>query len=102
VTVLQICVGAPVLVPEVWPACAVVRGVAGERGWHVRILELGRIARDESDPRPTRGGDRREGDDVVLDDDVGLDFAEDLLESFVDVLRPVHERREGRLYKAAS
>ena len=35
------------------------------------IPQLERVARDDPRPRPARGRDRREADDVVLDDDVG-------------------------------
>ena len=41
--------------------------------------------------------DRREADDVVLDDHVGLDLVEDLAEAVVDVTRPVAQRPPGRL-----
>jgi ribosomal 50S subunit-associated protein YjgA (DUF615 family) len=41
--------------------------------------------------------DRREADDVVLDDHVRLDLVEDLAEPVVDVARAVAERAPGRL-----
>jgi transcriptional regulator with XRE-family HTH domain len=41
--------------------------------------------------------DRREAEDVVLDDDVRLDLVEDLAEAVVDVPRAVTERTPGRL-----
>ena len=41
--------------------------------------------------------DRREADDVVLHDHVGLDLVEDLAEPIVDVARAVAQRSPGRL-----
>jgi hypothetical protein len=41
--------------------------------------------------------DRREADDVVLDDRVRLDLVEDLAEPVVDVARSVAKRAPGRL-----
>ena len=97
----QLAVAAAVLRPERGPAGSIVRGVAGEDRGHVRIEQLGRVARGDPDPRSARGGQGREGHDVVLDDDVGPELVEDLEEPRVDVLRAVDERAPGRLDEPA-
>ena len=49
-----------------------------------------------------RVSDRREGDDVVLDDHVGLELAEDLAQPIVGVARAVAERRKVGSMNSAS
>jgi hypothetical protein len=88
---------ARVLVAIRVPARPVADGVARERRRERGILQLERVARDDSRPRPTRGEDRREADDVVLHDHVGLNLVEDLPQPVVDVPRAVAEGAERRL-----
>ena len=88
---------ARVLRAELVPAGAVAGRIAGEDRRDVRILHLERVARDDARPRPPGVVDRREADDVVLDDHVGLDLVEDLAQPIVDVARAVAERAPGRL-----
>ena len=66
------------LVEEARPAGPICGRVARRERRDRRILELGGIARHDPDPRPTRAGKRREGHDVVLDGDVGVELIEDL------------------------
>ncbi len=84
------------LLEEARPAGPIRGRVPGRERRDGGILELGRIARHDPDPRPARTGQRREGHDVVLDDDVGLELVEDLEQPRVDVLRAVDQRLEGR------
>ena len=78
------------------PLAAVGRRIAREDGRHGRIAQLGRVARERAHPARAAREDGGEGDDVVLDDHVGLDLGEDLAQARLDVDRAVAERLEGR------
>ena len=54
------------------------------------------IARRDPDPRPARRRERREADDVVLDDDVGRELVDDLGQARMDVHRAVDQGPPGR------
>ena len=79
------------------PAARVGGGVARRERRHDRVLDLGRVARHDPRPRPAARHHRRERDHVVLDDHVGLQLADDLLEARVHVDRAVDQRLPGRL-----
>jgi hypothetical protein len=92
---VHLLVGGAVGVPEVGPAGAVLGRQAGEDRRQVGVLDLQRVAGVDPGPRAAGGEERREGDDVVTGDEVGLQLAEDLRQSLVDVLGPVDQRLEG-------
>jgi hypothetical protein len=85
-----------VLRPERVPLAPVVERQTGEGRRQLGVLHLERVAGDDPHPRATARRDRREADDVVLDDDVRRQLVEDLRESIVDVRGAVHERLPGR------
>ncbi len=90
-----------VLGPELVPAGPVAGRIAGEDGRYVGIRHLERVAGDDPHPWPARVVDRREADDVVLDDHVGPHLVEDLAQTVVDVARAVAERPPRRLDELA-
>src|SRR4029077_20796649 len=69
---------------------------AGEGRRDRLVLDLSWVAGGNSNPGTTGGEQRREADDVVLDDDVGLDLLEDLQQPIVDVLGAFDQRLECR------
>ena len=81
---------------ELLPAVALVAGEAGEDRRHLGVLDLGRVAGGDPRPGPAAREQGREADDVVLDDEVGLQLVDDLAQSLVDVAGAVEERLEGR------
>jgi hypothetical protein len=93
---VQLAVGVTVGGPERLPAAAVGARQAGEGGRYLGVLDLGRVAGGDPGPGPAAGEQRREADDVVLDDEVGLQLVDDLAQALVDVASPVDERLEGR------
>ena len=76
---------------ELVPAGRVAGRVAGERRRQRRVLQLERVAGDDPHPRPAGGEHGREADDVVLDDHVRLELAEDLAEALVHVASAVDQ-----------
>ena len=83
------------LVEERAPPGPIGHRIARRERRDQRVLDLGRIAREEPDPRARRGHDRREAHDVVLDDHVRRELVDDVLEPRLDVLRAVDQRPEG-------
>ena len=76
---------------ELVPAGAVTGWIARERGRQLGVLQLERVAGDDPSPGPAAREHGGEGDDVVLDDHVWLELAEDLAQPLVDVARPIDE-----------
>src|SRR6185295_12376684 len=89
------------LVEEGRPRRAIRRGVARGERRDGRVLDLRGIAGGDAYPRAAGGGQGREADDVVLDDDLGPELVDDLAQPAVDVLRAVDERLPGRLDELA-
>ena len=81
------------------PLRPVGRRVAGEDRRDVRPAHLERVARHDPDVRRVGGHQRRERDDVVLDDHVGPLPGDDLLQLRLAVLRAVDQRLERRLHE---
>src|SRR5690348_17121467 len=90
-----------VLLAELIPLRPIVGGQAGERRRKLGVLDLEWIARRDPDPRDAACGNRRERADVVLDDRVGLELAEDLYKPIVDVSGAVQQRLPGRRDEAS-
>ena len=93
---VQVAVRAPELLAEGRPGRAVGLRIAREHGRQRRVGHLERIAGDDAHPAAAARGERREGDDVVLDDHVGLELVDDLEQPVVHVARAVAERLERR------
>ena len=93
---VQVTVRAPELLAEGIPAGAIGFRVAREHGRQRRVGHLEWVAGDDAHPAAATGGERRERDDVVLDDHVGVELVDDLEQAPVHVARAVAERLERR------
>src|SRR4051794_35158220 len=92
---VQVRVRSPELLAEGSPSRAVGLRIAREHRSEPRVGQLQRVARDDPHPAASARRERREGDDVVLDDDVGLKLVDDLHEAAMDVARAVAESLVG-------
>ena len=88
--------GLAIGVPELLPAGAIRLRQPGEGRRDRRVLHLGGVAGGDPGPRPAAGEEGGEADDVVLDQQVGLDLVDDLEQAVVDVAGAVDQRLEGR------
>ncbi len=89
------------LLEERRPVAPVGDGIPRRERRDGRILDLGRIARGDPDPRPPGRGQRGETDDVVLDDHVGRELVDDLGQARMDVHRAIDEGAPGRRHELA-
>ena len=92
-------VGPVVLLPKGVPFGSIVRRQARVRRRDVRPPNLERIARHDANEWLPGRHERRETDDVVLDDDVRPLPLDDLAELRLAVARAVDERLPGRLHE---
>ena len=79
------------LVEERRPCSPIGRWVAGRHRGNREVAHLGGLAGHDPDPRDTRRGQSRKGDDVVLHHHVRLEVVDDAAQPVVHVARPVDQ-----------